>query len=54
MANSLVMPYLGMPIFIGLLGFAVKKSSQPEFLNEDDSEEANSKGHIKEALSHPS
>ncbi|MFT6901418.1 MAG: FHS family L-fucose permease-like MFS transporter [Colwellia sp.] len=54
MANSLVMPYLGMAIFIGLLGFAVKKSSLPELPNEDDSEEANSKGHIKEALSHPS
>jgi FHS family L-fucose permease-like MFS transporter len=54
MANSLVMPYLGMAIFIGLLGFAVKKSSLPELPSEDDSEEANSKGHIKEALSHPS
>jgi glucose/galactose transporter len=54
MANSLVMPYLGMAIFIGLLGFAVKKSSLPELSSEDDSEEANSKGHIKEALSHPS
>jgi FHS family L-fucose permease-like MFS transporter len=54
MANSLVMPYLGMAIFIGLLGFAVKKSSLPELPCEDDSEEANSKGHIKEALSHPS
>jgi FHS family L-fucose permease-like MFS transporter len=54
MANSLVMPYLGMAIFIGLLGFAVKKSSLPELPSEDDSEEANSTGHIKEALSHPS
>ncbi|MBA6230607.1 sugar MFS transporter [Colwellia sp. MB3u-28] len=54
MASSLVMPYLGMAIFIGLLGFAVKKSSLPELPSEDDSEEANSKGHIKEALSHPS
>ncbi len=54
MANSLVMPYLGMAIFIGLLGFAVKKSSLPELPSEDDSEETNNKGHIKEALSHPS
>jgi glucose/galactose transporter len=54
MANSLVMPYLGMAIFIGLLGFAVKKSSLPELPSEEESGEANSKGHIKEALSHPS
>jgi glucose/galactose transporter len=54
MANSLVMPYLGMAIFIGLLGFAVKKSSLPELANEEDSGEVNSKGHVKEALSHPS
>lgn len=53
MANSLVLPYLGMAIFIGLLGFAVKKSSLPELPSEDEEEGANSKGHIKEALSHP-
>ena len=51
MANSLVMPYLGMAIFIGLLGFAVKKSPLPELEKEEDNGE--SKGHLKEALSHP-
>ncbi len=53
MANSLVLPYLGMAIFIGLLGFAVKKSSLPELPSEAEEEGENSKGQIKEALSHP-
>jgi len=53
MANGLVMPYLGMAIFIGLLAFAVKKSSLPELENEDDDENTNGKEQIKEALSHP-
>jgi len=52
MANGLVIPYLGMALFIGLLALVVKKSPLPELANEDDSD-ANSKGHIKEALSHP-
>ena len=53
MANSLIAPYLGMAIFIGLLAIAVKKSPLPELENEEDSIDSNSKGHIKEALSHP-
>jgi len=53
MANSLVMPYLGMAVFIGLLALAVKKSPLPELASEDDSADANTKGHTKEALSHP-
>jgi len=53
MANSLVMPYLGMAIFIGLLGFAVKKSSLPELPSEEEEAGENNKGQIKEALSHP-
>lgn len=52
MANSLVYPYLGMALFIGLLAFAVKKSALPELEKEADEEEA-SEGQIKQALSHP-
>ncbi len=51
MANALVFPYLGMALFIGLLGFAVKKSPLPEL--EKEADEGDNKGHIKEALSHP-
>ncbi len=53
MANSLIFPYLGMALFIGILAFAVKKSSLPELAKEDDAEEGNPKGSVKEALSHP-
>lgn len=53
MANGLVFPYLGMALFIGLLALVVKKSPLPELSNEDESSDANSKGHIREALSHP-
>ncbi|MDX2370731.1 MAG: sugar MFS transporter [Colwellia sp.] len=52
MANSLILPYLGMAIFIGLLAFAVKKSPLPELASEADSEEEHT-GHLKEALAHP-
>ena len=52
MANSLVMPYLGMAIFIGLLGFAVKKSPLPEL--DAEGEEGDSEGQLKETLSIPS
>lgn len=51
MANALVLPYLGMALFIGLLGFAVKKSPLPEL--EKEEEEGENKGQLKEALSHP-
>ncbi|MCW8864312.1 MAG: sugar MFS transporter [Colwellia sp.] len=56
MANSLVMPYLGMAIFLGLLALAVKKSPLPELESEADSDESKEEdhsGHLKEALSHP-
>ncbi|WP_407695610.1 N-acetylglucosamine MFS transporter NagP [Shewanella psychropiezotolerans] len=53
MANSLVFPYLGMAVFIGLLAILVKKSSLPELENEEDDVEASGKGHTREALSHP-
>jgi glucose/galactose transporter len=52
MANSLIFPYLGMAIFIGLLALAVKKSPLPELASEADSEEEHT-GHIKETLAHP-
>ncbi len=52
MANSLIFPYLGMALFIGILAFAVKKSPLPELSNEDESA-SSSTAEIKEALSHP-
>lgn len=51
MADGLVLPYLGMALFIGLLAFAVKKSPLPEL--ESEEEEESDKGQVKEALSHP-
>nr|WP_076409802.1 sugar MFS transporter [Shewanella sp. UCD-KL12] len=53
MANGLVLPYLGMALFIGLLAILVKKSPLPELENEDDEVEEGGKGHTREALSHP-
>jgi glucose/galactose transporter len=52
MADSLVMPYLGMALFIGLLGFAVKKSPLPELATEEEA--SSSEGQLKEALATPS
>ena len=51
MADKLVLPYLGMALCIGILGFAVKKSILPELPTEDD--EGENKGQLKEALAHP-
>ncbi len=51
MANKLILPYLGMALFIGLLGFAVKQSPLPELASEET--EGENKGHLKEALAHP-
>ncbi|MBQ4888582.1 glucose/galactose MFS transporter [Shewanella sp. UCD-FRSSP16_17] len=51
MANSLILPYLGMAVFIGILAFAVKKSPLPELEQEED--ESSEKGQIKEALAKP-
>jgi len=56
MANSLVLPYFGMAVFLGLLALAVKKSPLPELESEADSDESKDEdhsGHLKEALSHP-
>jgi MFS transporter, FHS family, L-fucose permease len=55
MANSLILPYLGMAIFIGVLGFAVTKAPLPELEKEAEEESiGEGKSHIKDALSHPS
>jgi glucose/galactose transporter len=51
MANSLILPYLGMAIFMGILAFAVTKAPLPEL--EKEADDGESKGHLKEALSHP-
>ncbi|WP_409425609.1 MULTISPECIES: N-acetylglucosamine MFS transporter NagP [unclassified Pseudoalteromonas] len=52
MANGLILPYLGMALFIGVLAFAVKKSPLPELIN-DEVESINDKSEIRETLSHP-
>ncbi len=52
MANGLILPYLGMALFIGLLAFAVKKSPLPELIT-DDAEQTSSNSEIRETLSHP-
>lgn len=52
MADKLILPYLGMALFIGILGFAVKKSPLPELASEAE-EGVEAKGQLKEALSHP-
>jgi glucose/galactose transporter len=52
MANGLILPYLGMALFIGILAFAVKKSPLPELIN-DEVEAINDKSEIRETLSHP-
>ncbi|MCG9696009.1 sugar MFS transporter [Shewanella sp. Isolate11] len=52
MADSLVVPYLGMAIFIGVLAVLVKLSPLPELEKEED-ESHDGKGLTREALSHP-
>ncbi len=52
MANGLILPYLGMALFIGLLAFAVKKSPLPELIT-DDAEQTRGSSEISETLSHP-
>lgn len=51
MANSLVFPYLGMAIFIGVLAVIVKFSPLPEI--DDEEESISESGHVREALMHP-
>ncbi|MBB1387585.1 sugar MFS transporter [Pseudoalteromonas sp. SG45-5] len=52
MANSLILPYLGMALFIGVLAFAVKKSPLPELAKEEENS-SSSLSEVKETLSHP-
>lgn len=52
MANSLVLPYLGMAVFIGILAFAVLKSPLPELPQEEDVEQGSSTSLVKQALAH--
>ena len=51
MANSLILPYLGMALFIGILGFAVTKMPLPELIDDADEQQP---GQVKKALAHPS
>lgn len=53
MANGLILPYLGMALFIGVLAVIVKMSPLPELDNKKENQQANNKGHIREALAHP-
>lgn len=55
MANGLILPYLGMALFIGILSFAVKMSPLPELEDEMDDTETQESGigHLKEVVSHP-
>lgn len=52
MANSLVMPYLAMAVFLGVLALAVKFSPLPELESEEDASQSTGAGQIKQALSH--
>jgi glucose/galactose transporter len=51
MANGLILPYLGMALFIGILGFAVTKMPLPELIDDADEQQP---GQVKKALAHPS
>ncbi|MBS3798507.1 MULTISPECIES: N-acetylglucosamine MFS transporter NagP [unclassified Pseudoalteromonas] len=51
MANSLIFPYIGMALFIGVLALAVKFSPLPELI--DDDTQAHEKGQVKAALARP-
>ncbi|GGO69719.1 glucose/galactose MFS transporter [Bowmanella pacifica] len=51
MADSLILPYLGMAAFFGVIALAVKFSPIPELQDED--EDGNDQGTVKEALRHP-
>ncbi|MEM0515609.1 sugar MFS transporter [Pseudoalteromonas sp. YIC-827] len=50
MANSLIFPYIGMALFIGVLTMAVKFSPLPELI---DDEQAHEKDQVKAALARP-
>ncbi|WP_448211863.1 N-acetylglucosamine MFS transporter NagP [Colwellia sp. MEBiC06753] len=50
MAAGLVLPYMGMALFIGVLALAVKFSPLPELVSQGDEGDT---GRVKEALAHP-
>ncbi|TLU61701.1 sugar MFS transporter [Thalassotalea litorea] len=52
MANGLVLPYLGMALFIGALALLVKKSPLPELAKEDDEDDGNT-NRLRDAAKHP-
>jgi FHS family L-fucose permease-like MFS transporter len=54
MANGLILPYLGMAVFIGVLALCVKFAPLPELENEETSSQSSDEKPIKEAMSHPS
>lgn len=53
MADGLVLPYLGMAIFIGVLALAVKLSPLPELEKEEGDSDSETKGNLSAALAHP-
>jgi FHS family L-fucose permease-like MFS transporter len=53
MADSLILPYLGLAIFMALFALAIKYSPLPELPKEADSKTDHGQGHVKQALSHP-
>lgn len=53
MADGLVLPYLGMAIFIGVLALAVKLSPLPELEKEEGDSDGETKGNLSAALAHP-
>lgn len=52
MANGLILPYLGMASFIGVLALAVKMSPLPELDEEQDNQPTNL-ADLKEVIAHP-
>lgn len=53
MAASLVLPYLGLAGFLGLLALAVKYSPLPELKNEQQADNESEDGQLKAVLAHP-
>ena len=54
MANGLILPYLGMALFIGVLALCVKFAPLPELEKEEVSSQSSEEKPLKEAMSHPS
>ncbi|NQZ12904.1 MAG: sugar MFS transporter [Algicola sp.] len=54
MANGLILPYMGMALFIGVLALCVKFAPLPELENDETSSQSSDEKPLKEAMSHPS